>query len=101
MDYSLLIGFEEVTQAPSFGINRSPQGFDKVIGKHSFRSSCKKFIYHISIIDYLQSFTFKKQSEIYLKTKFLGAKSSELSSMSPVPYCLRFNKFMKNNVFVN
>jgi len=60
MDYSLLLGIEQVFKPPSmnFGINdkSSQEKYRKTVselGKHSVMSSCGGFIYHVAIIDYL------------------------------------------------
>ena len=57
------------------------------------------FIYHISIIDYLQKFDKFKKGERFYKVNIKGAKSSELSSMESQPYGTRFLEFMKSKVF--
>ena len=58
-----------------------------------------RFIYHISIIDYLQKYDFGKKVERFAKINFNGAKRQEISSMDSAPYGERFFDFMKNRVF--
>lgn len=106
MDYSLLLGVEQVNDnQTNLGINEQ-QDFQSMIenadalGKHSVRSIDGKFIYHVAIIDYLQIFNTKKNLEIFFK-KLIGAKASELSSINPDKYATRFLKFMNQEVFVN
>ena len=57
------------------------------------------FIYHISIIDYLQKYTFNKKCERYFKMAFSGATGNELSSTNINHYHNRFLGFMKEKVF--
>jgi len=71
MDYSLLLGIEQVYIPPkmNFGINdQNSQELPKIsrseLGKHSVMSSCGGFIYHVAIIDYLQQFSYDKKLEI-------------------------------------
>lgn len=53
----------------------------------------------MSIIDYLQPFTFAKKMEVFLKSKY--AKANEISVLAPALYAERFVKFMRTNVFTN
>ena len=62
-------------------------------------SSDGKFIYHISIIDYLQTYNFWKKGETYMKIMFKKAHLKDLSSVHPDIYADRFYKFMKDEVF--
>ena len=36
--------------------------------RHKFISKCENYIYHVSIIDYLQQWDFSKKGEKWLKT---------------------------------
>ena len=65
----------------------------------SFKSQNGKYIYHISIIDYLQKYDFNKKVERFYKINVNGAKRKEISSMDSEPYGNRFLDFMKNRVF--
>lgn len=89
MDYSVLLGIEKVTDRGSFGIN-PPTGTDssseKMPSRQSFMSHDGNYIYHISIIDYLQTYSLSKRSELILKTVFWNAKPEELSSIPPDKY---------------
>lgn len=62
-------------------------------------SSDGKYIYHISIIDYLQTYNWWKLGETYGKMIFLKAHMKDLSSVHPDIYADRFFKFMKDEVF--
>ena len=140
MDYSLLLGVETVgsTHLESFNkedfiedmkyfvyresciLNHesavtSPYG--TLISKQDWKiaSSCNRYIYHISIIDFLQRFNFSKKKERLAKlikyTVFhpglmpydvLGIKGSPkqyLSCIEPQAYCSRFKEFMAREVF--
>ena len=56
-------------------------------------------MYHIGIIDYLQSWDFPKKAEAFMKTKLLKYDHSQISAIPPDLYCQRFKKFMKEKVF--
>ena len=67
-------------------------------------SSCGQFVYHISIIDYLQTYTLSKKVERWYKASVLKFKNTaltarDISSVPPATYEKRFLKFMKNEVF--
>ena len=63
------------------------------------RSENGKYIYHVSVIDYLQKYDLNKKLERYYKVIFNGAQPDELSSISCDRYKKRFMDFMKNTVF--
>ena len=65
----------------------------------SFKSQNGKYIYHISIIDYLQLYDLNKKLERFYKIIAGGVDGKELSSMSSEPYKKRFLSFMKSKVF--
>ena len=65
----------------------------------SIKSTDGKYIYHLSIIDYLQNYTLSKKFERLYKIAFSGAKKDELSSVNVMEYRKRFMKFMKEKVF--
>ena len=54
MDYSLLLAIEKIES----GHIVREKSFNKTERRHSFVSSCGSFIYHVAIIDYLQTFNF-------------------------------------------
>jgi len=56
-------------------------------------------IYHIGIIDYLQTWNYSKKGEACLKTNFLRHDKDQISAIPPKQYCKRFIKFMKDKVF--
>ena len=60
----------------------------------------KDCVYHISIIDYLQAWDYKKKGERFLKTTCLGKDGPTLSAIEPVQYAARFKKFCEDKVFV-
>ena len=61
----------------------------------------KDCVYHISIIDYLQAWDYKKKGERFLKTTCLGKDAPTLSAIEPVQYAARFKKFCEDKVFVD
>lgn len=65
----------------------------------SILSQDGNYIYHVSIIDFLQKYTFKKKMERLLKIAFFSAPPAELSSISVPLYRARFINFMKEKVF--
>ena len=66
---------------------------------HKLISKCGSFIYHISIIDYLQKYNIHKKVERYYKIVFQNASPSELSTINCKDYAKRFLSFMSNQVF--
>lgn len=64
-----------------------------------FLSSDYKYIYHISIIDYLQDYNWDKKSENLLKRIWRGHKA-EISAVNPNHYARRFIEFMANEVIL-
>jgi len=59
----------------------------------------RKFIFHISIIDFLQKYNIQKKGERWFKINFRNAKPNEVSSMHFQPYGQRFLNFMRGKVF--
>ena len=69
------------------------------LSRNSFMSENGKYIYHIGIIDYLQSYNWNKKGENFLKTKISDGKY--ISAVEPNWYCERFFEFMRKEVIVN
>ena len=91
MDYSILIGIEEIKSERKvsklgLGIQSVKQSQDTSLQAYKFLSKCQKFIYHVSIIDFLQTFTLKKKAELAYKATFKSAKVADISSMPPKEY---------------
>lgn len=93
-------------QESELDISSSPflQNYD--LTNSVLESACGKYIYHISIIDYLQEYTLSKKSEHLIKSVFvkfkqtkLGLNSSDISATNPTAYKQRFLKFIKKKVF--
>ena len=101
MDYSILIGIEEVKPSVSIqeGFLTHMQSFGPTSSSYQFASKCQKFIYHICLIDYLQTYNLKKKMEVVYKSKVKHAKTEEISSMNPRSYQERFYKFVRTQVF--
>jgi hypothetical protein len=62
-------------------------------------SSDLAYIYHISIIDYLQDYNFDKKMENFLKRVWRGPKA-EISAVNPRRYGRRFKEFMEGEVII-
>ena len=92
MDYSLLLAIEKVEHGSSL---------HEKVDRHLFYSSCGKYIYHLAIIDYLQTFNLSKIMESKLKTNMLNRPKELISAVEPKLYGDRFIKFMKNEVILD
>ena len=76
-------------------------------GKNMFKMEARKplysrdfsEIYHIGIIDYLQTWDSNKKCENFMKTKFLSKKN--VSAVPPEEYSQRFQDFTADKVFKN
>ena len=68
--------------------------------RHTFLSQCGTWIYHVSIIDYLQKWNFDKKAEAFAKKWFLGKNAKGISAVPPEYYARRYTRFMKRNVLV-
>ena len=78
--------------------NIAAQNVDGLKLGQSIKSSCGNYIYHMSIIDYLQKFDFIKWVERLHKRLIKGAKGSEISSIDSDAYKTRFMKFMVDKI---
>lgn len=97
MDYSILIGIEEIRHSESmYDIQGLKRSSISTSSSHQFVSKCEKFIYHISLIDYLQTYNLRKKMEVVYKSRVKNAKTEEISSMNPTSYQERFFKFIKS-----
>ena len=54
--------------------NREEFSYESQKNKRLINSSCNRYIYHVCIIDYIQTFNYMKKGEIILKTVFKNAK---------------------------
>ena len=70
-------------------------------GRHQFLSSDGKYIYHLSIIDYLQKWNTSKILEHNAKKWLLGKDGQLISAVEPQKYGKRFKDFMFRNVLRN
>ena len=68
--------------------------------RHKFISSCGKYIYHLAIIDYLQTFNLEKWGESKIKIWLLRRPRHLISAVEPEIYRERFMKFMANEVLI-
>lgn len=69
--------------------------------RHKFLSKNGKFIYHISIIDYLQAYNMEKWMENKAKVYVLGRDGKLISAVHPKLYASRYLKFMKEHVIID
>ena len=115
MDYSLLFAVEKNSNFK--GINNPSRGtattksedeeeshlralrsFDK--SRYTFLSKSGRYIYHLSIIDYLQDFNLDKKLENRIKV-FINKEGAEISAIEPKGYFTRYLKFMKDEVIID
>lgn len=95
LDYSLLFAVESLDDPAS----AKKLAVDK--DRHRYISTCGRYCYHISIIDYLTQFDFAKKIESFYKTTIKGANPRLVSAVNPDLYAERFIKFMTDEVIVN
>ena len=69
--------------------------------RHKYYSSCGNYIYHLAIIDYLQTFNLEKWGESRFKTWILRRPSNLISAVEPELYANRFVKFMADEVLLS
>ena len=68
--------------------------------RHRFTSPDGNQTYHLSLIDFLQMWNFKKRAEQFVKVHFLRANKKLLSAVEPQFYKARFQRFMRSQVFI-
>ena len=90
MDYSLLLAIERIL--PDSKVTSS---------RHMYYSRCGKYVYHLAIIDYLQTFDMSKKFESGFKQHVLFRPMELISAVEPILYGQRFIKFMKNEVILD
>ena len=66
------------------------EGFLNEETRHEFQSQLGGELYHVSIIDYLQTWTKEKKSEQYFKMYLKRKSIKGLSCIEPNAYCERF-----------
>ena len=106
MDYSILLCIEENMTDKHKTKEEIIASFDQVKKdkghRHQFISDCGKWIYHLSVIDYLQDYNCEKRGENFLKTNRTTAENAKLiSAVHPDDYAARFIAFMKTSVIIN
>ena len=88
MDYSLLVNIEKA------------KGAHVKSHRNVFQSQDMSAIYHVGIIDFLQSYNFLKKLEYFKKKKWLNkTKTNQISCVNPDLYASRFVNFCKKEVF--
>jgi hypothetical protein len=106
MDYSILLCIEENIQDKHKTKEEIIVTFDNLKKekgmRHQFISDCGKWIYHLSVIDYLQDYNCEKRGENFLKTNRTTAENAKLiSAVHPDDYATRFIAFIKTSVIIN
>ena len=94
MDYSLnfVVEVNSLNNGPS--TLKSNQ-----LKRNEFMSLDRKEIYHLGIIDYLQTWNSQKKAESCLKRTFFCRQKQGLSAVMPKEYADRFLLFSSENVF--
>ena len=59
---------------------------DEIFTRHMYMSRDGDYIYHVSIIDYMQLWNFDKKSEQFAKKWFLGKDGKQISAVEPKYY---------------
>ena len=130
MDYSLLLGIRKIDQPDQEDSNKLKsmdlEQFDGNTQRNSdedeslkktlkaiqndrtstgkidfFISNNEKWIYQVSVIDYLQTFDGSKKREVMAKRVFKNVNVTNLSAVPPDPYFQRWIKFVEDRVFVS
>ena len=60
-----------------------------------------RFVYHLSVIDYLQDYHFEKKFENFIKKNKDRKNAKLISAVPPADYAERFKQWMKGNVFID
>ena len=95
MDYSLLFGVgERSEEESSILLNESFVGINM---SRILYSEDNKYIYYLSIIDYLQEYNIWKKIENSMKS-LKGGKNKEISAVPPKKYADRFLYFIHSNI---
>lgn len=89
-------GFEDALRAEN-PTDRKRNALDR----HRYFSTCGRYIYHISIIDYLTQFNTSKKIESFFKVTVKNNNEYLVSAVNPDLYGHRFEKFMQEEVIIN
>lgn len=91
MDYSLLMVIEKVNPGPATELaNR----IDK-LSRNEYMAHDQSLVYHVGIIDFLQSYSLQKKAETFLKTNIYLNHPSLISCVPPYEYKERFVDFVR------
>jgi hypothetical protein len=88
MDYSLLLVEEKITASFS---QKS---------RNEFISNDGITLYHLGIIDFLQTWNLSKKFERTFKQMALKKDPKLISAMEPLAYAARFQRFVSQEVFI-
>jgi hypothetical protein len=113
LDYSVLLAVEKiknpvlvnqnirVTEVMNMDEDNSNEIIQRAKDRHRFKSTCGRYVYHISVIDFLTRFNFSKKVESWYKTTIKNKKKELVSCVPPELYSKRFIDFMNKQVIVN
>ena len=97
LDYSMLLGVYKTTK--HIGKENILSTIWPEQRRNGWVSKSGKRVYFFSIIDYLQTYTFKKKMEHFVKSKILYPNHSDnVTVIPPYKYYKRFYKFMSGRV---
>lgn len=97
MDYSLYMVVERATKVSNVNasnLNRLKKP------RNVFYSCDNRLIYHVGIIDYLQTWNMSKKQEQFFKTSLLCWPKDKLSAVEPILYQKRWLNFMKSQILL-
>lgn len=98
IDYSILLAIEQTDDTVIKPTNETALS---CVDRHKFQSKCNKYIYHVSLIDYLTYYGFLKKTEHFVKVNCMLQNKDKLSCVNPNLYSSRFVNFMKKEVFID
>jgi len=96
MDYSLLLCVEKVEPGTKYVKSKEPHR-----ARHIYVGAGGTFVYHISVIDYLQDFNIDKKFENVFKSLKDRKNKLLISAVHPDDYATRFTRWMTENVFLD
>jgi len=101
MDYSLLLAIEKnkvLHRFTNLQDERDSQTRDSS-ARYLKQSLDREFTYHLSVIDFLQDWNWKKRLERFAMTKLPNKDPAGLSAIEPSAYQKRFQRFM-HHIFI-
>ena len=96
MDYSLLLCVEKIEPGKKYVKTDEAHR-----ARHIYVGRDENFVYHISVIDYLQDFNMDKKFENAFKSVKDRKNRLLISAVHPNDYASRFTRWMAENVFID